>query len=211
MSKIYVDAVEPEGASTVLTLGSATDTIQIPGGGAGASKVLTSDATGGATWAAPASANNTPMFSAYLSSNQNLADATYEKVQFDTISVTDGGTYDNTTNFDWTPGVAGVYVLKCNLGLYHAGGHQTDMEDANIQYYLNGSAFVPELNFPNTYGYTQNTMPGWVHLQADAVVTLSATDSIHVMALINHTWTTYQNYVKGDRASYFASYKLIGS
>ena len=169
------------------------------------------DLTGVTKTGFPATGNNTPMFSAYLSSNQNLADATYEKVQFDTISVTDGGTYDNTTDHKWTPGVAGVYVLKCNLGLYHAGGHQTDMEDANIQYYLNGSPFVPELNFPNTYGYTQNTMPGWVHLQADAMVTLNSTDYIQVYALINHTWTAYQNYVKGDRASYFASYKLIGS
>ena len=52
MSLLNVDTIEPEGATTVLTLGSATDTIKIPGGSAGADKVLTSDATGGATWAA---------------------------------------------------------------------------------------------------------------------------------------------------------------
>ena len=52
MSNLFVDTIEPEGATTVLTLGSATDTIKIPGGSAGADKVLTSDATGGATWAA---------------------------------------------------------------------------------------------------------------------------------------------------------------
>ena len=54
MSNLFVDTIEPEGATTVLTLGSATDTIKIPGGGAGADKVLTSDATGGAAWAAAA-------------------------------------------------------------------------------------------------------------------------------------------------------------
>ena len=54
MSTLFVDTIEPEGATTVLTLGSATDTIKIPGGSAGADKVLTSDATGGATWAAAA-------------------------------------------------------------------------------------------------------------------------------------------------------------
>ena len=31
MSKIYVDAVEPEGASTVLTLGTVGDTVNIAG------------------------------------------------------------------------------------------------------------------------------------------------------------------------------------
>ena len=50
MSKVYVNAVEPEGATTVLTLGSATDTIKIPGGSPGADKVLKSDAAGNATW-----------------------------------------------------------------------------------------------------------------------------------------------------------------
>ena len=45
------------------------------------------DLTGVTKTGFPATGNNTPMFSAYLSSNQNLADATYEKVEFDTISV----------------------------------------------------------------------------------------------------------------------------
>ena len=49
MSKIYVDAIEPEGVTTVLTLGSATDTIKIPGGSPGADKVLTRDADGDAS------------------------------------------------------------------------------------------------------------------------------------------------------------------
>ena len=201
--EIKVLKISPTSGSDV-TMGDSGDKFTFASG----SEV---DLTGVTKTGFPATGNNTPMFSAYLSSNQNLADATYEKVQFDTISVTDGGTYDNTTDYKWTPGVAGVYVLKCNLGLYHVGGHQTDVEDAGVQYYLNGSPFSPVLEFPNTYGYGQNTMPGWVHLQADAMVTLNSTDYIQVYALINHTWTAYQNYVKGDRASYFASYKLIGS
>ncbi len=211
MSELKVEKLSPRVGSGTIELGGASDTLKIASGTPGDGKFLKSDAAGNVSWDTVASGNNTPMFSAYLSSNQNIGDGSSTKVEFDTISVTDGGTYDNTTDYKWTPGVAGVYVLKCNLGLYHAGGHQTDMEDANIEFYLNGAAFSPELKFPNTYGYTQNTMPGWVHLQADAVVTLNSTDYIQVYALINHTWTAYQNYVKGDRASYFSSFKLIGS
>ena len=48
------------------------------------------DLTGVTKTGFPATGNNTPMFSAYLSSNQHLADAPYEKVEYDTISVTDG-------------------------------------------------------------------------------------------------------------------------
>jgi len=62
MSKIYVDAIEPEGVTTDLTLGDVggadkviiPGTVKIAGGSPGANKVLTSDAAGDATWAAAA-------------------------------------------------------------------------------------------------------------------------------------------------------------
>ena len=58
MSKIYVDAVEPEGVTTDLTLGDVgggdkvvvPGTIKISGGSPGADKVLTSDADGDGSW-----------------------------------------------------------------------------------------------------------------------------------------------------------------
>jgi len=53
MSTVKTDAIETAaGGTSVLTLGTATQTLKILGGTPGASKVLTSDATGGATWAA---------------------------------------------------------------------------------------------------------------------------------------------------------------
>ena len=56
MSLLNVDTVEPEGATTDLTLGAGGDkvvipgTIKISGGSPGADKLLTSDADGDATW-----------------------------------------------------------------------------------------------------------------------------------------------------------------
>jgi len=58
MSLLNVDTVEPEGATTDLTLGAGGDkvvipgTIKISGGSPGADKLLTSDADGDATWEA---------------------------------------------------------------------------------------------------------------------------------------------------------------
>ena len=53
MSKVKTDAIETRaGGTSVLTIGTATQTIKLPGGTPGADKVLTSDAVGGATWAA---------------------------------------------------------------------------------------------------------------------------------------------------------------
>ena len=53
MSTVKTDAIETRaGGTSVLTIGTATQTIKLPGGTPGADKVLTSDATGEAAWAA---------------------------------------------------------------------------------------------------------------------------------------------------------------
>ena len=63
MSKVKTDAIETRaGGTSVLTIGTATQTIKLPGGTPGLSKVLTSDATGEASWAAAATATNAPAF-----------------------------------------------------------------------------------------------------------------------------------------------------
>ena len=51
MSTVKTDAIETRaGGTSVLTIGTATQTIKLPGGTPGADKVLTSNATGEATW-----------------------------------------------------------------------------------------------------------------------------------------------------------------
>jgi len=131
MSKIYVDAVEPEGASTVLTLGSATDTIKIPGGGAGASKVLTSDATGGATWgAAPGG-----LFSAYAlledqkgagNAGQALSVTTWNHRDLNTV-VYDGIGITVASNQFQVP--IGTYLIKWSAPGFRVNRHQTRLYD----------------------------------------------------------------------------------
>ena len=158
-----------------------------------------------------ASGNNTPMFSAYLSSDQTLTDATYEKIQFDTITVTDGGTYDNITNFRWTPGTAGKYVIKTNIGYDYFGGNYTDLADANVRFYVNGSLSTG-MSFDNHFSaVVQNVSPGHLHLQNDIVFSMSDTDYIEVYGYMHHVYTSYANIVVGNQATNFSAFKLIGS
>ena len=52
MSKVKTDAIETRaGGTSVLTIGTATQTIKLPGGTPGAGKLLQSDADGDASWA----------------------------------------------------------------------------------------------------------------------------------------------------------------
>jgi len=52
-----------------------------------------------------------PAFEASLSSSQNISDATTTKVQLDTEVFDTDNCYDNTTNYRFTPTVAGKYYV----------------------------------------------------------------------------------------------------
>jgi hypothetical protein len=148
MSKIYVDTVEPEGATTVLTLGSATDTIKIPGGSPGADKVLTSDADGDASWVA--SSNNAPSFAAYAAST-GLSNSTYNKITAATEIYDIGGCYDTSNGkFTVPAGEGGKYVVWTRSTVSNTAG--IVVANMGQWIYLNGVA-----NQKNYHGAPANS------------------------------------------------------
>ena len=78
---------------------------------------------------------NMPAFSAYQSSAQTISAATYTKVQFQTKEFDTNNNFDSTTNYRFTPTVAGYYQLS---GGTNAGGQATAYQ---IIIYKNGSTF----------------------------------------------------------------------
>ena len=148
MSKIFVDQVDPKTATT-LTLGTSGDTVSIPSGvtlstgsaiataslGSGTASSSTF-LRGDSTWAT-AGENNTPAFIAKYSGNgSGFANGTYVKLSFDSEVYDSGSTYDPTTNYRWTPGVAGKYQLYARI-IFQAGGASPNQ--ARIAIYKNGS------------------------------------------------------------------------
>jgi hypothetical protein len=76
-----------------------------------------------------------PAFSAYRSTSQSLANASFTKVQCDTEEFDTNSNYDNATNYRFTPTVAGYYQISgCVAG---AGAYAQLL--ASI--YKNGSEF----------------------------------------------------------------------
>ncbi len=88
MSTIKVSTISPLGtdATKTITIGSAGDTIA----GMGA---------------------NTPAFFAQLSSDQSVSSATSTKAQINQESFDTDNCYDNSTNYRFTPTVAGKYFV----------------------------------------------------------------------------------------------------
>jgi len=79
---------------------------------------------------------NQPAFEAYLSAGQTVSDGVATKVQFNTEVYDTDNTYDNSTNYRFTPTVAGKYFVYCSI-LGSAGTSNLSWIETYI--YKNGS------------------------------------------------------------------------
>lgn len=91
---------------SIVLLGSTSGSITLQEPAVAGSTVLNLPATSGTVMV------NGPAFSVYLSSNQAISASTATKTQFDTKVFDTANCYDNTTNFRFTPTVAGYYQLS---------------------------------------------------------------------------------------------------
>lgn len=104
-------------------------------------------------YGATQSAGYGPAFSAYQSSAQTLSSATLTKVQFQTEEFDTASCFDSTTNYRFTPNVAGYYQIT--------GGVATASSATGciIQIYKNGAA--NKIVYYNGYGSYANSNGGY--------------------------------------------------
>jgi hypothetical protein len=131
--------------------GSGTFTIASPNTNSNFTLTLP-DNTGTIITTGSTFAGTGPAFRAYLSANQTVTNATNTKVQLDTEVFDTANCFDPTTNYRFTPNVAGYYQFNVTLGV-----NATSALTYNyIQIWKNGSqdsitVYGPYLN-QNNYG-----------------------------------------------------------
>jgi len=81
-------------------------------------------------------AGNGPAFSAYRSLDQSISAATYTRVNFQAEQFDTASCYDSTTNYRFTPNVAGYYLFTGAAEISAVGNRYT------MYLYKNGSAFL---------------------------------------------------------------------
>ena len=86
-----------------------------------------------------------PAFSAYSSSTQSVSTNTWTKVQCGTKEFDTNNNYDNTTNYRFTPTIAGYYQVNGSVSL---GGGSTGL--CTIGIYKNGSIYKNGMQFNTT-------------------------------------------------------------
>ena len=96
MGTIKTTNIEPIADNGTVTLGSSGDTFTL-GSGVSQSNMLY------------------PAFEAYVSTDTTISDNTYTKIQFDTEFFDTDNCYDNSTNYRFTPTVAGKYFVHSFL------------------------------------------------------------------------------------------------
>ena len=105
---------------------------------------------------------NGPAFSVYRSTNQSITTATYTKIQLDTEEFDTNSNFDSTTNYRFTPTVAGYYLIS---GCVYFNIAPTTLLSSSLHIFKNGSSlkFV-NLDSNSTYGHYGSTVTSIVFL-----------------------------------------------
>ena len=191
MSTLEVNKITPS-TGTSITLGDSGDTFTIPSG-----VTITNNGTqtgfGG---------TNTPAFEAYGSTNQSVSDVTYTKVQIDTEIFDTDGYYDNTTNYRFTPLVAGKYFVYISIGLHALAVSELQNMYAGLS--KNGTI----IKFSH-HNYTNNNIRfGTANITA--VVELNGSTD-YIEAKVIGADASGNASVSDNEYSTFGAYKLIGA
>ena len=146
---------------------------------------------------------NVPAFLAKMSGNQDVTDETITKVQFDTEVYDTDGKYDHSTNYRFTPTVAGTYFLYAQVNALSNANAQ--LANLNVVLYKNSSAASAVRHNPST-NYA-NRMA--LNIQITDVA--NTTDYYEMFAFLNDTSGNPTIGATEDGvASFFGAYKLIG-
>ena len=132
MSKLFVDEIvhqSSQGSGTI-TLGASGETISVP---TGASLTVPNGGLSG---------QNYPAFRAYLSSDQTgLGSGTLYKVTFQSETYDTDNCFDSTTNYRFTPTVAGKYFFNYQVYMSSSGG-ASNLYITRVNAQKNGSSNI---------------------------------------------------------------------
>ena len=139
-----------------------------------------------------------PYFSARQTNNQSISNGTMTKVEFPTEIADSGSVFDNSTNYRFTPGVVGKYMIGANVTVQDVG----DGKKVQLAIYENGSNMNSgQAAFMNTSGVNDNLTVGgtWV-------LDVDNTSNYYEIYIYHNKGTSQQ--LRGDFFNNFYGYKI---
>jgi len=147
---------------------------------------------------------NTPAFMAKMSADQTITDNTLTKVQFDTEIFDTDSKYDHSSNYRFTPTVAGTYFLFAQV--HGKSNANSELEDFRISIKKNGTEIFSTKHNPATNDANQ------IALNMQIMDLADSDDYYEVFTILNDASgnPTIEHNESEGVTSYFGGYKLIG-
>ena len=162
MSKIEANTIDSVSGTSTLTLGSSNASTIALGSGDVQSNFLY------------------PAFEASLSADQTISNNSQTKVQFNTEDLDTNGCYDNSTNYRFTPTVAGKYYIYSFLTI----GQGTNVGIAGQIYIRKNGSSIRETQ-TNVYN---NNVLNLTSLHISSIVTMNgSSDYLEIYGLAEVT------------------------
>jgi hypothetical protein len=127
--------------SSIIVAGDTSGTVTLAAPAVSGTTTLTLPTTSGTvlTTANTFGAGTGPAFYAYSNSSQSIANTTFTKIQYNVESFDTNSNYDSTTNYRFTPTVAGYYQINARIQF---GAAATAAAEAFISIYKNAGEYA---------------------------------------------------------------------
>jgi len=181
-SQIKVNEIIKQSGSSI-SIGESGDTINLAGS------------------AYAAAGTNTPAFYAQLTSNQAMSDNTWTKVQFNSEDFDTDNTYDNSTNYRFTPAVAGKYYVFAGVNVDSGGASRIYYAQTKI--YKNGSEYSV-----GYVDYTSNLIRA-SFVPIFSLMDLDADDYVEIYSRIDQDTGSPTIQGHSGRATFFGANKIL--
>ena len=142
-----------------------------------------------------------PAFFARLSSNQSISSDTSTKIQVDTEIFDSDDKYDNSTNYRFTPTIAGKYFVFAGVRFDNQISQATMRAELSFNGSIIGSNFLAANDSSTNKDYT---------IEVSCIQIFDSDDYIELFAQSDGSGSQTIN---GDSTNktYFGAYKLIGA
>ena len=191
---LKVSNIQTSSGSGTITIGQSGETISVPSGATINLSNATQTGVGG---------NLKPAFSAILSANQTASDASWTKVQLNTEILDSDGTYDNSSNYRFTPASTGYYLINAGTTLKFT---QDTIVDSYMSIYKNGSQGALSEEYGN-----DSSKETWRNHNLSIIVNVTSTSDYYELYAYGDP-TSGSVTIQGNstiQKTYFNAFKLI--
>ena len=177
MGTIKTTNIEPIADNGTVTLGSSGDTFTVPSGVTVNMSNATQTGVGG---------TNTPAFEAYTNGLQSITENTFVKMTMATEVYDTDNCFDNSTNYRFTPTVAGKYYVYGKA--YTDPSSYNNDRSSDMYIYKNGSQVVPTQSNIMTGGNSSSEGATATTHNCSCVVDMNGTSDYVELYLRLNTW-----------------------